>query len=259
MKHRIYLPLLLFVFPFFLMGQKAPGYLGKRFSIEYNAFLFPSFQNPNRSEYTNGSSDDFRQEGSSVNLQQYFLTQWSISKKLSLVGSIGFVKTNFLPDDNNSRFRFDAYPGLKVINYNLGLRVFTQHFAPLGQYFEFRLGVAQLKTGDFSYNYVDYDGNVLNATIKGGTMTRPSIAVGYGVNRILMDILVLSYGVDVSFFAGGFGNNVVLTGEFINNDFEYTYEEGSTAGNEKELLSMAAGRYGLHCALNVKVGIGILL
>lgn len=257
-----YFLVLAIVIPSLAFSQKAPGYLGKRFSLEYNAFLFPSFRNPNSDEFNVPDDSDIGQKGVSMNFQHNLVGQWSFSKRSSLVGNIGFVSTNYLPLTSlNSNVIVDAYPSMNAINFDAGMRIFFQHYAPLGKYFEFRIGVASVSTADYDYGLVFRNtlGNIDTATVTigGGTKTLPTIAIAWGVNRIINDKFIISYGFDVKMFPGGLGYNMTLLTDAPRNDF--IPDEGNSADNQKELLNMAAGRYAMHCALNLRVGIGILL
>ena len=262
-----YIVVLALAIPIFTSAQKAPGYLGKRFSVGYDAYLFPSFYNPNSANAEPIDIEgDLRQSGMSINSQHKLMGQWSFSKRASLIASTGFVFTNFLPQSyayssySGGDFLFTEYPSMTVNSFDAGIRLFTQHFAPLGKFVEFKLGFATVSTGDFNYSIdnSDNNGSVVDYTVEGGSMTWPTIGMGFGTNRVIKDILILSYGIDFNFFPGGFGRHIGLVGDASISEFR-DFEEGNTPVNQDELVKMAGARYGLHSMLNLKIGIGILL
>ena len=126
-----YLVVLALAIPVFTSAQKAPGYLGKRFTVGYDAYLFPSFFNPNSPNAEPKSDGDLRQKGVSLNLQHNFTGQWSFSKRSSLVASVGYVSTNYVPAryDNSSYygFTFEEYPSMSATSFGAGIRIYTQH------------------------------------------------------------------------------------------------------------------------------------
>ncbi len=262
-----YILALLIALPFMALSQKAPGYLGKKFTIEYNGFLFPSFYNPNSPDAEPIDADeDLRQKGVSLNYQHKFMGQWSFSKRSSLVTSVGFVNTNFLPGKypygnfSGNSIMFEKYPDMSATSFDAGIRIFTQHYSPLGKFIEFKLGFATVKTESFDYSVIDAfgTGDTFNYTVEGGSMTWPTIGMGFGTSRIIKDIIIISYGMDLSFYSGGLGNYIGLAGEALFSDFR-DEGEGNTENNQEALLKMAGARYALHSMVNLRIGIGILL
>lgn len=262
---------LLLALPVASIAQHAPGYLGKRFTVEYNAFLFPSFFNPNSPEIKEQHSfiSDVKP---SINLQNYLVGQYCASKKISLIASFGFNTTNFLApsgygeiaypyeaDKGYSDFLINEYPTMKVRSYSAGIRIYTQHFAPLGQYVEFRLGLAQIKTEDFSYLNIKSgsldSGNTY--TIGGSSSWGPSTALAWGTSRVIKDVVMISYGFDVSLYPFGIRNNRSLLTQ--DTKASIYYDQGNTADNRKNLNDLAAGRYTMQCFLNLRLGIGFVL
>lgn len=264
LKHILALAILL---PSFMYAQRAPGYLGKTFSIQYDALMFPSFFNPNSADAQTISEDDFRQKGVSLNYKHSFVGQWSFSKRSSLIASVGFVNTNYIPQAysysgfSGNEILFNQYPGMSATSFDAGLRIFTQHYAPLGKFIEFRLGMATVKTDDFTYyalNNFTTPSTVSIHTVEGRSMTRPTISVAFGTNRVIKNVILLSYGVDVSLFTGGIGRHIGLRSDDTNSEFR-DFEEGNSDRNQEELLKMAAARYGIQTAINLKIGVGLLL
>lgn len=262
-----YILVLVLAMPIFVNAQKAPGYLGKSFSVGYDAFVFPSFHNPNSPNAEPKGGDDLRQKGVSLNLQHNLSGQWSFSKRSSLIASVGYVRTNYVPDrysDDNTydQFTFEEYPSMSATSFAAGIRIFTQHYAPLGKFVEFRLGFAQVKTDDFEYTVLAEDGLGVRTkqlyVVDGGSTTMPTIAIAFGSNRVINDLILVSYGLDFNFFPGGFGYHVNAASVAPGNHFAEG-KEGNTADNQYSLLRLGSARYGMQAAVNLRVGIGILL
>ncbi len=256
-----YLLVLTLTIPLLANAQKAPGYLGKRYSVGYDAYIFPSFFNPNSPDAEPKSSYALRPKGVSLNVQHNIGGQWSFSKKASLIGNIGYVSTNFVPGYNTiDNFHFEEYPSMSATSFNLGVRLFTQHYAPLGKYIEFRVGVAQVKADDFTYSIEDLSGSgdTLQYTVDGGSMLRPNVALAFGTSRVIKDVIIISYGLDFNFYSGGFGHYSSLLGQAPRSDFR-SFEEGNSSTNQESLVKMAGARYAIQCAINLRIGIGILL
>ncbi len=255
--------LILFIgLPVLALAQKSPGYLGKKFSLEYNAYLFPSFFNPNSPDAKPIGTNNLRQKGASLNYQHSILGQWSFSKKLSLIADIGYVNTNYIPSSySDDRFIMSEYPSMSALSFEAGLRIYNQHFAPLGRFVEFKVGLARVSTDDFTYGFAteDFESNprIEEHTIPGGSMAWPTVEIGFGTNRVINDILIVSYGLDFNFFPGGFGYYINAVADAPAEEFDFSI--GSNSRNQEELVKMAGARYALHTAINLKIGIGILL
>lgn len=262
-----YIVVLALAIPAFANAQKAPGYLGKRFTVGYDAFLFPSFFNPNSPDAESVDGSDLRQKGVSLNLQHNISGQWSFSKRSSLIASVGYVGTNYVPAryDNSSYygFAFEEYPSMSATSFAAGIRIFTQHYAPLGKFVEFRLGFANVKNDDFEYSVLTENALGVRTRktymVEGGSMTWPTIAMAFGSNRIIKDIILVSYGLDFNFFPGGLGHHVNIIGDGFTSSSFGESSEGNTAENQEALIRLAGARYGLQTAINLRVGIGILL
>lgn len=241
-----------------LHAQKVPGYLGKRFSIEYNAFVFPSLVNPNSSELDPKAEFKLKTKGMSINLQHNLIAQWCISKRASLVGSFSFVNTNYLPSlSPDFHTILTEYPSMQAYGVEVGLRLFNQHFAPLDHFLEFHMGVTKVSNSDYSYSFKEPSYPIEHFTISGGSMIRPSFGVAVGSNRIIKDKIIISYGLNSNFYTGGFRNQVVLLTSDTEEDFFYA--TGNQDYNQETLTKMAAARYAVQAAFNIRVGFGLIL
>lgn len=252
------LTLAIALLPILANAQKAPGYLGKRFSIEYTGYLFPSFANPNSPEVTYDIYDD-PDVSFSMNWQHHLTGQWSFSKRASLIADFSYTNTNFIPYGYGFRgITYEGYPQVTATTYNAGMRIYFQHYAPLGRYFEFRVGAANVVADDFRYRQINSSAPLdTMQTIVGGSTVRPNIAIAWGTSRVIKDILIISYGFDINFVVSRPGYLNTLLSQPENSDLDYDFLD--SPNNEKAYMNLAAGRYTMHSLLNLRLGIGILL
>lgn len=245
-----------------LFGQQVPGYLGMRFSVGYDAYVFPSFVNPNNPKAEKKNVANFSQKGMSLNSEHHLTGQWSFSKKASLTGGIAIANTNYIPvEHSDNEFSFDEYPDMRALSYEIGLRVFSQHYSPLGKFAEFRIGFTQVKTEDFNYSVQKNSGSIIrppvNYTVSGTSTVWPTIALCLGTTRIQDDLFVFTYGVDFKLYPGGAGHYSTWAGQTDSN-FRNS-GEGDTFANQYDLIRTASARYAMQCAVNLRFGVGILL
>lgn len=254
---------LLLTLPAIALSQvkNVPGYMGKRFSIQYQMFLSPSFNNPNNSEVTIGS-DDYTDVSTSINMQHHLVAGYSITKQIDLIADVNFTSTNF--DPYYELYKLDqsslVYPGLKATGGAVGIRLYTNHFAPLGSHIAFKVGYTQLKVEDLFYTlqgdeFTTTDSDLM---ISGGTTGAPTLTMGFGNNRIIADRFMINYGIDFTLFMGGAGNWKPFFADEPMGEYYY-YPDGNTLQNQEIYLDKAAARYSLLCAINLKLGIGIIL
>lgn len=254
--------LLLFIIPMlvFAQGKNVPGYMGKRFNLQYQMFLWPSFNNPNNSEAAVGS-DGYTDVSTSLNMQHHIVGGFSITKQIDLIADVSFANTNFDPYYN--LYELDPsnlkYPGMSAMGGAVGIRIYAHHFAPLGSHITFKVGYTHLQIESLSYTLRADDFNPAESyTIEGGTKGAPTITTGFGNNRIIADRIVVNYGIDFTFFAGGVRNWKAFFMDEPAGDYIY-YRDGNSMSNQTAYLKKASARYAMHCAVNLKLGIGLLL
>ncbi|MGB0177076.1 MAG: hypothetical protein ACPF9D_07915, partial [Owenweeksia sp.] len=143
-------------------AQSVPGYMGKRISVVYDGFFFPSFINTNSRE-PNYSSEGYSlqtagSEGISLNYQHHLNISYAFTKKIGLGLDLGYLSTSFNPAsdiyfDGNyiAAINFDQNPAVSAITVAASMRSFTSHFAPLGSYWEYKLGVILTSVSQFDY------------------------------------------------------------------------------------------------------------
>lgn len=242
-------------------NKNVPGYMGKRWNLQYNAFLFPAFINPNSSEVKVEGGD---LKGSfSVNFQNHITAGFSYSKKMEFVAEFNMARTNFNPYPSYlDAFAQSSlyYPELKARGGAIGVRLYSKHFAPLGSHISFKLGFTKLNIEDLYYTYQDYNGLQTEAFISGGTKMAPTLSVGFGTNRIIKDFLIISYGLDLTLYTGliGSANPFDWLDNIDGGPSIYPYN-GNSSDNRDAYLGKAAQRYGLMSLVNFKLGVGIVL
>lgn len=259
----LYILTLAFCFPVALLAQKnVPGYMGKKWNLQYQLYLFPSFTNPN-SEDVEVISPDAIDVKTSLNLQSHITVAYALSKRMEALAEFNMASTNFDPYSSYvADFNLEElkYPGMKARGGAIGIRLYTKHFAPLGSYITFKMGYTKLTIDDLYYSVADYNsgGGFFEHSISGGTKGAPTLTAGFGTNRVIADRFVISYGLDFTFFAGGFGNWKPIFAEESGGAYIDFYN-GNTASNQDAYLKKAAARYAMQCMVNLKIGVGILL
>lgn len=243
-----------------LLAQKnVPGYMGKRWNLQYHAYLSPAL-NPNSSDvkFDGGYIDNTL----SVNLQHHITAAFTYSKRIEFLVEYNMANTNFDPyPENTDNLDLSTlyYPGMKARGGAVGIRLYSKHFAPLGSHVGFKVGYTRLSIEDLSYTYTDYDGLKQPTTVNGGTKGAPTLTASFGNNRVIKDRLVLSYGLDLTLYTGVLFNELGLFGVFESLDNTFYPEYGNQDSNQEAYMNTAVVRYTLMSMVNFKLGIGILL
>ena len=245
-----------------LLAQKnVPGYMGKRWNIQYQLFTSPSFNNPNTSEVEVQDDANYVDVNTSLNFQSHIVAAYTFSKKMDLIGDFNFTKTYFDPFSDVYELNTStlSFPGMTATGAALGIRIYRRHFAPLGAYLDFKLGYTRLNIEGMTYSSNDYSYEPNeDYSIDGGTKSGATITMGLGTNRVLKDRFIFSYGVDFTFFSGGMFNwKPIVASESGGESIFFPY--GNTPENQEAYLKKAAARYAMHSMINLRVGIGILL
>ncbi len=240
-------------------NKNVPGYMGKRWNLQYQAYLFPSYINPNTSKVK--VDDNELDRSLSVNFQSHITAGYTYSKKMEFLAEYHMSSTNFNPY-SDYLYDYDTdqlyYPGLKAKGGAIGIRLYSKHFSPLGSHISFKVGFTKLDVEDLNYSYKNTNGLPQQFTISGGSKVAPTLSVGFGTNRVIKDFFVLSYGLDLSLYTGIFNSASPLS---LLDDFgNYVYPSaGNSESNQEAYLQTAEQRYGLMSMVNFKLGFGILL
>ncbi|AEV32078.1 hypothetical protein [Owenweeksia hongkongensis] len=261
----LYILTLSICIPAALLAQKnVPGYMGKKWNFQYQAYLYPSFNNPNGEEPNIVSADEI-DVPTSLNFQNHFSIAYTISKRMEVLAEFSAAKTNFDPY-HSFIYEMDVakvyYPEMKARGGAVGIRLYTKHFAPLGSYFAFKIGYTKVTADDLNYSIVDFytGGPDEDYTIEGGSKGAPTLTASFGNNRIIADRFIFSYGIDFTFFAGGIFNWKPLLADESRGDYiEFGYPETYNDENQEAYLKKAAARYAMMSMINVKIGVGFLL
>ena len=264
MRYKLLL-LVLTLVPVSLMAQKnVPGFMGKRWNLQYQINLWPSALNPNSEELPDPASDgNYVPLKMSINVRHNLEAGYSISKKYDLIANFTYSTTNIdLFGVSNSIYGLDVsslyYPGLRATGFSVGVRKHKKHFAPLGYYVSYKVGYTFLSYDDITYKTDDY-GYPPNTqhTISGGTTGAPVVGMGFGVNRVIAGDFILNYGLDINLFLGGIGNwNRLLDASAPD---ELYIDDGNTSVNQEAYRKRAAGRYCVQNLFGMRLGIGYLL
>ena len=238
--------IVLFAFlPLFAAAQNTPGYLGKRFILGYGLNITPSLGL--------ASADEVPGEGSfKIITKNAFDLEYVIHKKYSLVVGLDAFNTytaeeyNTTIDINGQNVRYESIENSKVssLGFSFGLKSYQKHFAPLGSNWEYRVfyrtsSVSELQTTIDSLN------------IMGSNFTQYGFSLGYNLNRISNDQIVIGIG---------FNLNLNLTmdansGELYLDAAYSLYPEDQQA----DLRGQAIRRVQVRDIFYFKFGIGYLL
>ncbi len=242
-------------------AQSAPGYLGHRFSVGYHAFLSPTFKNPvPGSEVAfedNDPSSGLIDVGFGVNFQHHLVADFVVSKSTSVGADLLYSRSAFIPSQAYDII-LDEYGRFSAVGIILQAKRYNAHFAPLGSFWEYRLGYATLNVEDFHYHHRGQNGGPgTEGTISGGSIGGMMAGLGIGVNRVIRDRYMLTWGLDISIFPKGWRGATGLVFLDGPDDF-FDFQKGDSAFNQQVLLDRAAGRFLLESILNFKVGVSFL-
>lgn len=230
---------ILIIIPSLSFSQGSPGYLGKKMIAGYQMRTFPSFKNPN-SETAN-SSDDI---STSLNIEHYLFFDRVVGRKSSLGANVGYLSTFFLANNTNSVEKVNA------LSFNVSYKHFSFHSAPMGIYTKVSLGVVQINPSDHVTGGSSRFSN--DITITGISKTLWNLGLGYGVNRIIADKLVLGLGFE---FNLNFSGLAKYTADDIRS---FDADAGDSEGNQEILTDRAIGRVAIHNLLNFKLSVGYI-
>ena len=279
---RTYIFLILLFAAILAKAQPVPGYLGKRLSVGYKLHTFISLANPTSAttiEPIDENGDQTVKANFIFHGQHYLNAEYAISKKHSLAADLLF--TNLYLDPiyaygNNALYNYnysnDFYAGYNefgkasAIGLMLGTKFYKEHYAPLGSYFQLKLGAVSLNVQDFSYDL--YSQNKLannkppytpdsSYTVTGGNSLVPVLAVGWGVIRVIKDCILIDFGFEIGVTYKGWGERVTIFSDGESSDF-YPLNGNSTQ-NQEELIKIAEGRFLTQNILNFRLGISYLL
>ncbi len=259
---RVYVAFLLVWGSSLASAQSVPGYLGKRLSISYEAAFFPTFyntNNPGEETRTYEAIYEGSSTGVSVNYQNHLKFDYALSKRWSIGLDVGYLTSYARPEAHLLVFFETAQnwilqENIKVSAFNtiLSFKRFSRHFAPLGVYWDYKVGLVSYSYDDFDYILRDREYTIPS---EGGSSFL--FGMGYGVNRVVADKVLLSFGIDLNYMLKGYNNHISLFHDLELSEFNPA--DGPSPANKEALLKATEGRVFSHYLVNFKVGVGLLL
>jgi hypothetical protein len=221
------------------LSKPNPGYLGKKLSIGYNFHMFPAFSQPN----------DIQTKDFSWSLRHHISIENSFRKNASFIYDVGFFST--YTDIEYNGFNNLENQAISALQINMGYKWYVDHFAPLGNYLEFRSGFMFPRISDVS---LDNDPNTaLNGTISGGTAVIFNFGFGYGVQRVLFDQVLVGMGLDINIGIPGLGRR----GNVVSLDLGEGYDTNSKS-NQDSIMDYVKARVFEYNLISFKTSISYL-
>lgn len=257
----------------FLHAQRVPGYLGSRWSVGYNALVSPALANPTTADEPSFFTDEYGgvnpDYGFGINVQHNLVAEYAISKKHSLAANLLISRNAMNPfyeyDYRDDGVSFKDYPRMAATGLIGEYRIYSDHFSPLGKYFSMRLGYARVGSRDFDYtytrsNYAPWGDPVSDTTfersLEGINSGMFILGMGWGVNRIVSDKVMISFGATFNAALGGkVGETEMLPWE----DPAKLQVDSEKEINEERLANMARSRFFYESALSFRLGVSYLL
>lgn len=234
----------LLLFPLFSQGQNNPGYMGKKFIIGYGLNFAPSI-------VANFSFNENERKNAPISTKNGLDLEYAVHKKYSLVFGMDYFSTSIGEDYNGdieingNYIDYSSLENSKISStgFSFGLKSYQKHLAPLGTNWEYR----------FLYrtsNVADLLTTIDSLNIMGSNFVQFGFGVGYNVNRIIWDQIVLSIGINA---------NIHFS---LDEDLGELYLE-STSNSSLESQSntfkfRAASRVNIREIFYFKVGLGYL-
>jgi hypothetical protein len=251
-------------------AQKVPGYLGKRLVVNYELSAIPSFYNPNSGGYVSNPGRVSYSATSvpfSITLKHFLNAEYVVSKKTSVKTSLGYFNSVYGNRFDNSNFNLsDLYlEDLGTLNnfgFQAGIKRYRNHFAPLGKYFELRVGLELINYGELNFLVPENSFNeqpAFERAVPGGTAVVGGAYIGWGTSRIINDSFILNYGIELGFVYPSGQNANNITNIFF--DDQVIFLDPSTqsdAAINEAMREASIARVFSQSLLNFKIGVGIL-
>lgn len=246
MNFRKVLFLYLLFFNTVLFAQQAPGYLGKRFSLDYGSSFFPAL----------GANEGSDESALTINKRNSFGFNYVRTRDNSLGVHIEMVKTQFLFNRelySNGVYYYpktDARGDISAVFISLESKKYlNKHIAPVGSYFSYKLFYTRYSltydNNNIFEGHYSYEDNAETKLVLGnyGPFGAMGGAIAFGKQHLFFQRLLFNYEMQVGLLLP----KIKWTSD-IYNEKPADYVQ-----------TLASKRLMMHNLFNFKVGLGYLI
>ncbi len=209
-----------FVIPISIFSQQPPGYLGKRFEINYDLSFFLAAFNPNAKGYqalASYDNDAITQTSWPLNKRHSFNIFYTISRRTSIGLDAVFYKTGvdlsesylyYKVDDYGESFNPSYYFPVSAFEIGPSIKIFDKYLSPMGTYF--KLGASLLtympiidNVNDI-YEDVEDEATSINKIRYEDSYSDFVFTLEYGNQRIIKDAVFFRYSIGSHLPIGSF-------------------------------------------------------
>ncbi len=237
-------------------SQKSPGYLGKRFEINYDLSFFLAAFNPNAKGYqakTPYDNDAITTTSCPLNKRHSFNAFYTISRKTSLGLDVVFYKTGvdlsdtyfyYKVDDYEQSFYPSYYFPVSAFEIGPSIKIFDKYLSPMGTYFKLGASLLTYKpiidnVNDI-YEDVEDEATSINKIRYEDSYSDFVFTLEYGNQRIIKDAVFFRYSI---------GSHIPI-GSMIESTNVYEPDDKIKHASAKRLFHMNW--------LMLKIGVGVL-
>ncbi len=247
-----------FVIPIYIFSQQPPGYLGKRFEINYDLSFFLAAFNPNAKGYQATApyeNDAITTTSWPLNKRHTFNTYYTISRRTSIGLDITFYKTGVdlsdinltYMEDNNYEKSFDPSYYFPVSAFEIGpsIKIFDKYLSPLGTYLKLGTSILVYKpiidnVNDI-YKDIEDEATSINKVRFEDSYSDFVFTLGYGNQRIIKNAVFFRYSIS---------SHLPIGSMFKSFKSDYEVEDKIQYASAKRLFHMNW--------LMLKIGVGVL-
>ncbi len=246
-----------FILTIHTFSQKSPGYLGKRFEINYGLSFFLAAFNPNAKGYQAQNpyeNDDITETSWPLNKRHTFNTYYTISRRTSIGLDITFYKTGvdlsdidltYMIDDDEQLFNPGYYFPVSAFEIGPGIKIFDKYLSPMGTYLKLGTSILVYKpiidnVNDI-YEDIEDKATSINKVRFEDSYSDFVFTLGYGNQRIIKDAVFFRYSIS---------SHLPMGSMFKSFKNEYDVEDKIQYASAKRLFHMNW--------LMLKIGVGVL-
>lgn len=244
---------------------QVPGYQGKRLSIEYNNYFFPSFIMPNaKGDYNSDDALRFKKKLFTLNTRNKISLDYVLSRRTSIGGGFEFFRSRFIFFE---KFECESTEGEVLVSSdypagNVAARIFNVHYtifkrkllAPLGYYTQFEFGVISYKSSydenallkDVQNSYY-YDIPEIPSFRNRSTYNASYLGITLGKKRVFFDKLIVNSGIQFAY---------VIDSKPFGDVF---FIDSRKVSEKIYLQRMGKNRISSSMMLNFQLGVGLLI